>query len=164
MKYLISMILCCISVAVFSLVPKGTLIGPLPVVKVLDGDTIRIADHFFQNTVRLIGIDTPEVYGKVQPFGPEASAFTKQLLTSQHVWVELDSLQHDRYGRMLAYVYLESDEGDWTSEGRHFIQANLEIIKSGLAKCLPIAPNIRYKDLYEEAEHDAQEKKLNLWK
>lgn len=162
-KILIS--LCCFAIsAIFALTPTGTLLGPMPIVKILDGDTIRVADHFFQETVRLIGVDTPEVYGHVQPFGPEASAFTKKLLTGKEVWIELDHLQHDRYGRILGYVYLEKADGDWESDGRHFIQVNLELARAGLAKSLSIPPNIRYKQLYTDAESTAKAKKLQIWK
>lgn len=164
MKHLLLILSCFVINTLLALSPSGKLVGPMPVIKVLDGDTIRVADHFFENTIRLIGIDTPEVYGGVQPFGPEASAFTKRLLTGQQVWIELDSLHRDRYGRVLGYVYLESPDGEWEADGRHFIQANLEIMRSGLARVLSIPPNIRYKQLYVDAENEAKAHKLQMWK
>jgi micrococcal nuclease len=150
--------------SLFGMSPQGTLLGPMKVVKILDGDTIRVKDHFFANTIRLIGVDTPEVYGKLQPFGPEASAYTKKLLTDQEVWIELDHGEHDKYGRMLGYVYLEKADGDWEAEGKNFIQVNLELARVGLARVLTIPPNVRYKNLYIEAEAEAKKSKLNLWK
>lgn len=148
----------------FALSPSGTLLGPMPIVKILEGDTIRVTDHFFEDTIRLIGVDTPEVYGGVQPFGPEASAFTKELLTNKQVWIELDKAHRDRYGRILGYVYLETADGDWEFNGRRFIQVNLELARVGLARVLTVPPNIRYKQLYLDAENEAKDKKLQMWK
>lgn len=157
--------LCCFTITtLFALSPVGDLLGPMPIVKILDGDTIRVSDHFFEDTIRLIGIDTPEVYGSVQPFGPEASAYTKSLLTNKQVWIELDKVHRDRYGRILGYVYLEKADGDWEKDGRHFIQVNLELARVGLAKVLTVPPNIRYKQLYVEAEKAAKDQNLQMWK
>ena len=151
--------------SLFAISPVGELLGPMPIVKILDGDTIRVTDHFFEDTIRLIGVDTPEVYGGVQPFGPEASAFTKALLTiGTKVWIELDKAHRDRYGRILGYVYLEKADGEWESNGRHFIQVNLELAKVGLAKVLTVPPNVRYKQLYLDAENKAKDHKLQMWK
>src|SRR5436309_14896343 len=70
--------------------------------RVVDGDTVRLAGL---GPVRLIGINTPEVYGRVQCYGPEASAFTKSALHSGvEVHYRVGRESHDRYGRLLAYV------------------------------------------------------------
>lgn len=87
-------------------------VGPLPVQRVVDGDTVIVLRDGAEERVRLLGIDTPE---SVQPdspvecFGPEASARTGELLSGRSVWLESDPTQDavDRYGRTLAYVWLD---------------------------------------------------------
>lgn len=43
----------------------------------------------------------------VQPYGPEASTFTEELLTGKTVKLELDFSERDQYGRLLAYAYID---------------------------------------------------------
>jgi len=80
---------------------------------VVDGDTVDVVLGDRHERVRLIGIDTPEVYvtdGPPECYGPEASAYTKQLLPEgTAVRLERDVVGRDDYGRLLAYVYLASD-------------------------------------------------------
>src|SRR5215216_1297459 len=73
----------------------------------VDGDTIDISPSVQgRSRVRLIGMDTPEVHFGTQPYGPEASAFTKRVLEGEEVGLELDVQKIDPYGRLLAYVCL----------------------------------------------------------
>ncbi len=83
----------------------------VPVVRVIDGDTIVVSIAGTDDTVRLLGMDTPETVDSrkpVQCFGPEASAETKSLLDGQSVRLVADQTQanRDKYGRLLRYVYL----------------------------------------------------------
>ena len=92
-----------------SIKPSSTFQGT--VVKVVDGDTIRVDLPTGVDTVRIIGIDTPEVVDPNRPeacFGAEATAFAEQLLAEKTVRLEVDPTQdgRDRYDRMLAHVYL----------------------------------------------------------
>jgi endonuclease YncB( thermonuclease family) len=79
---------------------------------VIDGDTIRVrsleATRRRRHTVRLIGIDTPEVYGGVECGGRKASANLKRLATGRRVLLRTDPSQDtfDRYDRLLAYAKL----------------------------------------------------------
>lgn len=87
--------------------------GYYSVVRVVDGDTIIVWKDGEDITVRLIGMDTPEVVDPRKPvecYGPEASAEGKKLMTHQDVRLVPDPSQdeYDKYGRMLAYVYLPS--------------------------------------------------------
>jgi micrococcal nuclease len=94
------------------LVRPAAAIGPLPVHRVVDGDTVIVLRDGVEERVRLLGIDTPE---SVQPdspvecFGPEASARADQLMSGRSVWLEGDPTQDavDRYGRTLAYAWLD---------------------------------------------------------
>src|SRR5947208_9222046 len=79
------------------------------VVRVVDGDTIYVRGPGGRvEDVRLLGIDTPETVDPRRPvgcYGPEASAFTKHLVTGRRVTLRYDRELHDRYGRSLAYVW-----------------------------------------------------------
>ncbi len=87
--------------------------GYYSVVRVVDGDTIVVWKDGEEVTVRLIGMDTPETLDPRKPvecFGPEASAEGKRILSHEDVRLVPDHSQdvYDRYGRMLAYVYMPS--------------------------------------------------------
>ena len=117
----------------------------------IDGDTFELEDG---RKVRLIGVDTPETKHPikgVQCFGQEASAFAKQLIEGQKVRLEKDKSQTDRYGRVLAYVYL----------GDLFI--NEELVKKGYALAKAYPPDIAKQAIFEAAEEFAKEQKLGLW-
>jgi micrococcal nuclease len=124
---------------------------------VVDGDTIdvRIGDR--RERIRLLGIDTPEVYVDTGPpdcYGPEASAFTKGLLpTGTPVRLERDIVGRDDYGRLLAYVYLVGD-GTLVNEA---------IVRQGYARPLTIAPNGVFADRLVAAAVAAEAEDLGLW-
>ena len=76
-----------------------------------DGDTIVVDMNGLQETVRFIGVDTPETHKPntpIQCYGPEAANYTKRLIGNQSVRLQADPLDtnRDRYGRLLRYVYL----------------------------------------------------------
>lgn len=103
--------------------------------------------------MRLIGVDTPEVYGGVECYGREASAFVKRLLPlGAPVRYALDLEERDRYGRALAYVY--------TGDGRFL---NLLLVKRGYAQPLTIPPNDRFADRFVAAARRARSRQIGLW-
>ena len=131
------------------------------VVRVIDGDTFvaRLAGAGLaarEETVRLIGVDTPETVHPtlgVEPFGPQASEFTRQLLRpGTPVRLELDVQQRDRYGRLLAYVYLP--------DGR---MLNAELLKAGLAQVYTVPPNVRYAEEFLRWQRQARQARAGLW-
>ena len=76
----------------------------------VDGDTVRVRTVRGTETVRLLGVNTPETHHPtkaVECFGPEAAAFTDRELTGRPVELELDVEHRDRYGRLLAYVIVD---------------------------------------------------------
>lgn len=126
------------------------------VVKVIDGDTIDVArpGETAKERIRLIGVDTPETKDPrkpVQCFGKEASEFTSRLM-GRTVWLEYDVEPKDRYGRTLAYVFLD--------DGAFF---NLILAEEGYAQPLTIPPNVRYADRFVEAARRAREEGRGLW-
>jgi micrococcal nuclease len=120
--------------------------------RVVDGDTVVLDGN---EKVRLIGINTPETVDprrKVEFFGKEASARTKALLTGKSVKVEYDVERKDRYGRTLAYLFLE--DGTFV---------NLSLVEDGYASAYRYPPNVRYADRFREAERGAREERRGLW-
>lgn len=140
-----------------SLVPKGELFGPFPVTKVVDGDTIWVGSGTGDVKVRLIGIDTAETVDPNEPvgcFGPEASAEAARLLTGASVYLELDPSQGDidRYGRTLAYVWLE--------DGSMF---NEVMIRDGFAIEYTYDDPYAYQAEFRDAQSAAQDQGAGLW-
>lgn len=127
-----------------------------PVTRVVDGDTFWIDDGSPKGRkVRLIGADTPETVHprkEVQTYGREASDYTKKLLTGQIVGLEFDVDKTDRYGRLLAYVYLK----DGT-----FLNAHL--IERGYAQVMTVPPNVKYSDKFLKLQRKARRKNAGLW-
>jgi micrococcal nuclease len=118
--------------------------------RVTDGDTVRLVGL---GRVRLIGVDTPEVFGGVDCYGREASAFVKRLLPpGRRVRYRVGVEPRDRYGRLLAYIWLE--------DGRFL---NLLLAEAGYALPLTIPPNVDYADRLVAAARRARERKRGLW-
>ncbi len=136
------------------------------VTRVVDGDTLRLETG---ERVRLIGIDTPEMHESaklerdtrrsrqdkrtIQALGREAYLFTKNLVEGRCVRLEFDVERQDKYGRLLAYVYLPDET---------FV--NAEIVKQGYAGLLTIPPNVKYSDLFRKLYQEARENNRGLWR
>ena len=122
------------------------------VTRVIDGDTIVVEEV---GTVRLIGVDTPETVDPRRPvgyFGKEASDFTRQLAVGTRVRLEFDQDRTDRYGRTLAYVYLQP-------EG---LLLNAEIIRQGYGFAYTQFP-FRMIEQFRSLEREAREAGRGLW-
>ncbi len=120
------------------------------VTKVTDGDTVRLSGI---GRTRLIGVDTPEVYGGVECYGREASNFTKRhLKPGTRVRYKLGVEPRDRYDRALAYV--------WLGDGRFF---NLMLVEQGYATQLTIPPNVDYANKFRAAVRRARKAERGLW-
>lgn len=166
MRFLAILILLLTLTLALGLEPEAPLQGPTEVVRVVDGDTVRIIFNGVEESVRLIGVDTPETVAPgrpVEPYGPEASAFTKDLVEDQQVWVEVGVEERDRFGRPLVYLYIRDSNGQWTYQNQSYTQVNLAIAESGLADVLTIAPNVRYADLYREAVATARSERRGMF-
>lgn len=118
--------------------------------KVTDGDTVRLEGI---GRVRLIGVDTPEVFGGAECYGREASAFVKRLLPpGSRVRFRLGVEERDRYGRALAYL--------WLSDGR---MLNGLLAQEGYALALTIPPNVDFAERFVAAARRAREARRGLW-
>lgn len=131
--------------------------GTATVTEVVDGDTLTVRLSGRTETVRLIGIDTPETVHPTKPvecFGPEASAFTKSLLPpGTEVSLVRDAEARDRYGRLLAYV-TRVDDG---------LFVNRAILDNGMAVPLSIEPNTAHQRDFAEVAYRASAARLGLW-
>src|SRR4051794_17745633 len=116
-----------------------------------DGDTLWLSGI---GKVRLIGIDTPEVFGHRDCFGRTAAAFTARVLSpGTRVRYRLGVDARDRYGRALAYV--------WLQDGRMF---NELLADRGYATPLTIPPNVDYAHQFAAAARRAREAGRGLWR
>lgn len=134
--------------------------------RAVDGDTLKLENG---ERVRLIGIDTPEMHESeklqrdsrksgqdekiIKGMGKQAYEFTKNLVEGKRVRLEFDLERTDRYGRLLAYVYLK--DGTFV---------NAEIVKQGYASLMTYAPNVKYVDLFRKLYAEARENQRGLWK
>lgn len=126
------------------------------VAEVIDGDTIKVLFNNKEETVRLLGIDTPEVPNPYKPtgcFGAEASNKTKEVLENKKVYLIPDpmSSDKDKYGRLLRYVFLENG---------YFL--NAELVKEGYAYNYIYEP-FQFMKEFNRLETMAKDEKLGLW-
>ena len=128
---------------------------PAKVVRVSDGDTFVATVNGRRERIRVIGVDTPESVAPIQPvepYGEEASDFAKQYLDGETVRLAGDAEPRDRYGRMLAYVWLE-DGTFW----------NALLVAEGYAQQLTIPPNVTYERLFRRLVSEARREDRGLW-
>jgi micrococcal nuclease len=126
------------------------------VVKVVDGDTIHVVLRGRRETVRYIGVDTPETKHPtkgVQCYGRAAAAFNARLVAGERVRLVGDAEQRDRYGRLLAYVYRVRDG----------LFVNAELARRGYARPLTIPPDVRHAARFAAASREAREGRKGLW-
>ena len=119
------------------------------VTRVVDGDTVELAGR---GKARLIGVDTPEVYGGEECFGSEASEFTKREVDGEPVRFTVGREARDRYGRLLVYV--------WKTDGQSL---NARLVAGGYARTLTIPPNDRYAPRFARLARDARARDAGLW-
>ena len=127
------------------------------VTRVVDGDTVKVNINGQEETLRLIGINTPETVDPRKPvecFGVEASNKAKELLTGKSVKLEADASQGERdyYGRLLMYVFLP--------DGTNF---NKLMISDGYAYEYTYNKPYKYQSEFKQAQKLAQDNKRGLW-
>lgn len=127
------------------------------VVDVVDGDTVVLRINKRTETVRLIGIDTPETVHPTKPvecFGPEASAYLDSLLPQgTEVHISRDVEARDYYDRLLLYVFRQSDG----------LFVNQHMVETGHAVAYPFKPNTTFAQTFAAISHNARVAKVGLW-
>jgi micrococcal nuclease len=153
--------------------------------RVVDGDTLKLENGA---RVRLIGIDTPEMHDSaklardsqrtkqdvstIKALGRQAYEFTKNLVENKRVRLVFDVEKKDKYGRLLAYVYIDLGLVDLKpQEGLYYVYdkgtsifVNASIVSSGYASLMTYPPNVKYADLFLKLSQEARSKKRGLWK
>ncbi len=124
--------------------------------RVVDGDTVEVTLKGAKTKVRLLQVNTPETVDprrEVQEYGKEASNFTKSVLTKgTKVRLRYDVEREDKYGRLLAHIYLE--DGTWF---------NALLIRAGFAQLATYAPNVSASEYFKALERKARDEKVGLW-
>jgi micrococcal nuclease len=163
---------CVLIWAIFSLSLAGPVMSgtePVIVKRVVDGDTLKIVYQKQEESVRLIGIDTPESKKNkkarkdagrsgrdievITAMGKEAAKYMRTIAKEgDRATIEFDVQKRDKYKRLLGYVYLEN--------GR---MLNEEIVKAGYASPMTIPPNVKYQDKFLKAYSEARGAKRGLF-
>jgi micrococcal nuclease len=126
------------------------------VTRVVDGDTVKVRVAGRRETVRYIGVDTPESVKPgtpVQCFAKAASARNRQLVAGQPVTLRTDAEARDRYGRLLAYVYRRRDG----------LFVNAALVRDGYARTLTIPPNVSHAPELDALQRAARVARRGLW-
>lgn len=145
----------CVLIPLIALLTCGFSYAPsdqYTVERVIDGDTIVLTNG---EKVRYIGIDTPETKDPRKPveyFGKEAYEANRKLVEGKTVRLEFDVQKTDKYGRLLAYVYI----GD--------IFVNAWLVENGYAKVSTYPPNVKYQELFLKLQKEARENNRGFWK
>ena len=127
-----------------------------PVVRVVDGDTIRVGLPSGEEPVRYIGIDTPESVkpgAPVECFAKRASAYNERLVAGERVRLVYDIERRDRYGRLLAYVYRVRDG----------LFVNAELVRRGYATAVTFPPNVAHERELRRLARRARMSGRGLW-
>jgi micrococcal nuclease len=136
---------------------RADLIGR--VTDVIDGDTVKVRLRRGEGTrtVRYIGVDTPESVKPGEPvqcFAKQASAFNERLVEGRRVRLEIGRERTDRYGRLLAYVFVRE-------HGARLV--NGELLRRGYARTLAIPPNTDRAGRFAVLERRAKRERRGLW-
>ncbi len=121
---------------------------------VYDGDTVRLEDG---RKIRLAGINAPEVAKQdvvAEPMADEARAYLERLIAGERtVRLRFEQERHDRYGRLLAHLFLKSG-------------SNMEerLLGEGLAQQLVVPPNTWQSDCYQRVEQRARRQQRGIWR
>ncbi len=149
--------LCCITATFSACIAAEDICTPTRihanalVTHVYDGDTLHLNDG---SKLRLIGINTPEFHPSLQPGAAQARTQLDLLLKAHHyrIDIQFDAIKTDRYGRMLAHVFLK----DGTN-------ITAWLLQHGLGHWIAVGKNLTHLSCYREAEQYARKKHLNLW-
>ena len=125
------------------------------VIRAIDGDTLLVSINEEEISVRLIGVDAPEsVHPEAEkntPEGEQASQWMKEYISGKTVSLEYDQELTDRYGRTLAYVYVDG------------ILLEDVLLNAGMARTMKMNPNTKYERHFEQIEKIARRNRAGFW-
>ncbi|HXG37113.1 MAG TPA: thermonuclease family protein, partial [Dehalococcoidia bacterium] len=125
------------------------------VTRVIDGDTIEVLLAGRSQTVRYIGIDTPETVDPNRPdgcYGAEARQRNRQLVEGKTVELEKDVSETDRFGRLLRYVWVGGQ------------MVNALLVEEGFATVATFPPDVKYQAFFLQLQTKARESSSGLWR
>jgi len=137
---------------------------------VVDGDTLKVFYEGQKESIRLIGIDTPESRKNkkahkdaersgedieaITSMGKEATKYAKGLVRPGDVInIEFDIQKRDQYKRLLGYVYLNDG-----------CMLNEMLVRAGYESPLTYPPNVKYQERFLKAYREAREKGRGLFR
>lgn len=120
---------------------------------VFDGDTFVAQSEEGQETVRIIGVDTPET-SSGQCYAAEAKSFLIQQIFGRHVWLTFDGECTDFYDRTLAYVHLGTNEQDFVER---------QLLLGGYAKAFPFDDTDTFELVFAQDEYTASTNGSGGW-
>lgn len=129
------------------------------VIRIVDGDTIRVEIDGINYPIRYIGMDTPEpdsIDPVVKGFAIAATAANAALVEGREVILERDVSETDRFDRLLRNVWIKDGAGNLTL-------VNLELVRQGFAQVSTYPPDVKYVDLLTEAQQSARTAEAGLW-
>ena len=130
------------------------------VLRLVDGDTIHVQVNGHVEKVRYIGVNTPEIHHPrkgEEPGGRDAREVNRRLVEGRSVRLEPDVQQRDRYGRLLAYVWVRREDGGE-------VMVNAELVRLGYAQVMTIPPNVRYTNTFLALQRQARDGHRGLWR
>lgn len=138
-----------------TVIDSNPVLNECDLIRIVDGDTLEVTYNSKKEKVRLIGINTPESVHpdetKNTEFGKMSSDFTKSQLDGKKIQLEFDVEERDKYGRLLAYVYVD---------GKMF---NKTLLEKGYAQIATYPPNVKYVEDFKALQSVARENNKGLW-
>jgi micrococcal nuclease len=128
------------------------------VIKVIDGDTIKLENG---EKVRYIGIDSPERLSGGECYYRQALEKNSELVLGKTVRLVKDVSERDKYQRLLRYVYIDPPLSDTSSRQSVFV--NKLLVREGYAAAATYPPDVKFKDIFLEAQRLAREEGKGLW-
>lgn len=134
---------------------RGPVLGTVS--EVVDGDTIKVETGRGVESVRLIGIDTPEIDHSGPDddcFGEESKAYLTAMIKGKRIWLTFDEECQDQYGRTLSYVHRGTEQ-------HSFVQRML--LQGGWGSAYAVQPNVSFRDVFESDQASAQSTNEGIW-
>jgi len=126
--------------------------------EVVDGDTLELENG---RTIRMVGIDAPN---RGEDFYGRAMEETIKLTEGKKIVLEYDEYQDDKFGRILAYIWIPCSSQKGCQEGK--LMLNKVLVDEGLAKVVLYSKRkkLKYQDELIQAEEEAKEENLGIWR
>lgn len=125
--------------------------------EVVDGDTLELENG---RTIRMVGIDAPN---RGEEFYGQALEYSIRFTEGKRAELEYDQYQDDKFGRILAYVWIPCTTQKGCQEGK--LMLNKALVEDGLARVVLYSKRkkLKYQDELIQAEERAKEKNLGIW-